>query len=308
MSWTAWQTKWRAPTLMGGIPLAPFYLDGNGYMRYLWYTGSSSMPTISHKTKIGYSIVVNGDECKPNYIYYNGFSGYVGSSYSVWYDPAYGWVAAPKSSLAVGAPLVETWQYVDPTDSSRGGHYYGSYFYTLKTGSDVGQAVGFGQTATAYGRGNLRGTTYNAISSYTLTLETAWEYWQTDADTTLYGKYSPLGTAEDDRYFGSPQWKRDDVEYCRKPNPAANGKFDYGSVAWNDDASKYVLGVYNSSAGWNESDSAPTPGSSWTLTFAKPEDSEATGSNITLEWDKWTLGSYTKNINVMRASSKWTSL
>lgn len=306
MSWTAWQTKWRASYLMGGVPYGPFYIDGTGYVRYLWYTGSRNTPTISHKSSIGYSLKINGSVvCKPNYIFYNGYAGYSsGTGYNIWYDYNFGWVL---SRNALGSPLYEAWYYRDPTNTSLGGYYYGPGFYTLNSSSGKGIALGLGQTVTAYGRGYYRGDVYGCTSSNTYTISTTWEYWQTSADTTFYGKYLPKGTASGNRYFGSPQWKNGTIFYCRKPSPVST-KYSYGSITWNNDAAKYVLGVYGSPAGWHESDSAPVPGSSWTFRFAKSEGSEAEGENLTLSWDNWVLGPYTKTINVMRASSKWTSL
>ena len=293
MSWLALQTKWRAPVHPGGAITEPLYINDD-YIRYLF----AGVPTISLKTKIGYSLTVNDAECLPDYIYYGGYTGFVGSTYHIWYDLGYGWVA---STLDAGTPLYEYFYHTNITPVA--GYYAGTSFYTIGTGSSVGTLPAFGSTLTAYGRGTLRGNAYGETSSNTLIIGTIWEYWQTGDAETLYGKYSPKGTASEDRYFGSPQWKNGTTKYCRTPT-AVSGKFDYGDIVWNDDTSKYVLGSYNSESGWHEASSAPTVESSWTLQFAKLPDSEAEGENITLEWDDWVLGTYTKNISVMRAS-KW---
>jgi len=286
MSWLALQTKWRAPVHPGGAITEPLYINDD-YIRYLF----AGVPTISLKTKIGYSLTVNGEICLPDYISYAGYMGFNGSTYHIWRDVTYGWVA---STLPIGSPLHEYWDRTDMDDITVGA-YNGTAFYS------VGIVPVLGNTATAHGRGILRGTVYAGISSNTLTIGTNWEYWQ--SSDVLYGKYSPKGTASEDRYFGSPQWKNGTTKYCRTPT-VVSGKFDYGDIVWNDDASKYVLGSYNSESGWHEASSAPTVESSWTLNFEKPEGSEADGENITLEWDDWVLGTYTKNISVMRAN-KW---
>jgi hypothetical protein len=239
---------------------------------------------------------VDGDVCIPNQISYGGYTGFVGATYNIWYDLWYGWVV---SKLPIGSPLYEYWQYDTPIQSTEGQHY-GSAFCSFA-------ALSFpqlGRTVDAYGQGTLNDSDYaGGTSTYKLTIGTTWEYWQTGDAETLYGKYSPKGEASEDIYFGSPQWKNGTTKYCRTP-ASVSGKFDYGDIVWNDDASKYILGSYNSVAGWHESSSAPSIESSWTLSFAKPEDSEAEGSSITLEWDDWALGTYTKTISVIRAS-KW---
>jgi len=295
MSWLALQTKWRAPLHPGGTIAEPLYINNDNYIRYLF----AGVPTISLRTKIGYSFTINDSECLPNYISYGGYTGFIGSTYNIWYDLGYGWVA---STLDVGTPLYEYFYYGSYGASI--GYYTGTSFYTIGTSSGVGTLPSFGSTLTAYGRGTLRGTTYGGTSTNTLSVGTAWEYWTTEGAEILYGKYSPAGTASEDKYMGSPQWKNGTTKYCRNPT-AVSGKFEYGSIVWNISASKYVLGTYNSVSGWHESSSAPTVESSWTLQFAKPEDSDAEGENITLEWDNWVLGTYSQSLYAVR-SSNWS--
>lgn len=293
MSWIALQTKWRAPTHPGGTITEPIYTNKDtGYVRYRW----NGISTISLPTKMGYSLLINGVELLPIQISYNGYIGFVGGAYKAWYHHWYGWVVVNYLQYPIFCPLLEYWDISDWDDASVG-TYLGMAFYSFSAPPALGDSV------IAYGRGILRGSVYGGTPTTTLTIETKWERWQTDAPTTLYGKHSPLGTATEDKYFGSPQWKNGTTKYCRTPT-AVSGKFDYGDIAWNDDAGKYILGSYNSLSGWHESSSAPIVESSWTLDFEKPEGSEVEGDDITLEWDDWMLGTYTKNIHAMRAN-KW---
>ena len=296
MSWTALQTTWRAPSHGGGKAIAgPMYINGDS-ISYL-YDGNRK---ISAKTHIGYSIKVGGLQSDPNWISCCGYTGFTGGGYNVWKDPNYGWVASP---LPLGTALLEYFNPTDPTVSLTVGSYVGDDFYTLGTAGGSGYFPALGASITAYGRGALRGSTYGGTSSNTLAITTQWDRWEPETAGKL-GKFLPQGDASGDKYFGLPQWKNVSETYTRSLAVDVNSKYSYGSISWNATASKYILGTYGSTAGWNEASDAPTSGSDWTLSFAKPDGSKVTGSNVTLSWDQYVLGTNTADIFVFRAC-KW---
>ncbi len=293
MAWSLIPTKLRMPTYPGAVIAGPVYLSSDKSLRsYLW----SGRRVISNK--YGYSIVVGGSASHNNLTYYRGgFCGFSGGTYNVWYDMQYGWVA---STLPIGSPIYEYWEYTDPTDTSKGGAYKGSAFYTLGSAYG-GNFPSLDATSTAYGRGSLRGTTEGAASSTTLEVSTTWQRWLSPSLSQPYGKYTAAGTASGDKYFGLPSWRLDKTVYVRS-SIKSDDHWSYGEIAWDSTAEKFVLGNYGSAEGWHEAASDPSSGSSWELSFAKPEDSDATGSSLTLAWADYVLGDDDVDIYVFRVA------
>ncbi len=264
----------------------------NGYSSFISYLWNGTRVITNTAIRgIGPSFEINTYNSIANWINYNGYTGFAGA-WNIWRDPTYGWVA---SQLAIGTPVIEYWQYTDPDHEELGGKYMGDAFYT-------GSFAAIGSSSSWVARGSLRGTTQGAYSGDPLAITTKFYRYTTD-ESGGYGKFTGTGGESGEIYLGVPQWTYDGNDYPRSAN-TISGKYTYGEISWNTVASKYVLGVYGSEDGWHQSSTYPTIGQSWTLLFAKPEGSEATGSNIILTWDKWVLGESTTDIYVCRAA-KW---
>jgi hypothetical protein len=284
MSWYVLQTKWRAPIHPLGVIAEPLILKG-AYISYL-YKGER----VISNTTIGPLLKVESSTLIPDWVSYAGYTGFVGG-YNVWYNNTYGWVA---STLPVGTAIVEYWEYIDPEDEELGGEYKGDSFYT-------GTIPALGTTKSWVARGSLRGTTLGGAEGTPIDVQTVWDYWKcSDGD---YGLFEPEGEASGTYYLGVPQWTYGGDNYPRSATKT-NDKYTYGEIGWSASSGKYILGSYGSELGWHESSSAPTIESSWTLQFAKLPESDATGSDITLAWDKWVLGTSQTSIYACRAS-RW---
>jgi len=301
MSWRERLTPMLLPPHPGGSFSGPLYTSNDGALHCYGFAGKRVI-----SSQFGYSIKAAGSVSTPNKISYSGYMGFSGGSYNIWLDPTYGWVA---STLAIGTALLEYFQPTDPSVSTTVGSYAGDAFYTIGSASGSGSLPSLGGSLTAYGRGSLRGSTYGGTSSSSIAVTTSWDYWQLSTGT--YGKFAPQNSASGYKYFGVPQWKKGETLYTRSISLDAHSKHSYGSISWVETATKdgepvtvqkFVLGTWGSDDGWNEASSAPSAESSWTLSFAKNEDSEAEGENATLSWNAWVLGEETMEIYSINAS------
>jgi hypothetical protein len=274
MSWLERLTPMRLPTHPGGAFATPLFTNDAGTLHCYSFAGKRVV-----SSQFGYSLTVGGSTAAPNCISYGGYMGFAGSSYNVWYDATYGWVA---SSLAIGSALVEYWAYTNPADTSQGGSYLGDAFYS-------GSFPALGGSASWTARGSLAGTTHGSYTGTAITVATSWSYWQLDSGS--YGQFAPQGTATGYKYFGLPQWQDSSSTLYTRSLSQTNSRYSYGAISYNSTAGKYILGTYGSVSGWNESSSAPTAGASWTLSFAVKDGSTATGSDIVLSWVGYVLGS-----------------
>jgi len=120
-----------------------------------------------------------------------------------------------------------------------------------------------------------------------------YERWESD---TRYGAYTAAGGATGTWAVGNATWTDGSGGTWTQRSDHSNGTkakdlhrpFSYfgGSselfLQWNATASAYVAGTYGSELGWWQNASAPVAGSAYTITFAVPEESEVTGSDIEL--------------------------
>lgn len=285
MKWTSLVTPVRLPTHPGGVLIGPLFQNDDATPLFCFsWNGKRVM-----STQWGYSLKVGSALSVPDGLGYRGYMGFTGT-YNFWVDPTYGWVA---STLPIGTALLEYWEWTDPTNTSLGGSYRGDAFYT-----GTFPALDGSQSWAA--RGSLRGTTSGSYGGTPITVTTGWDYWQLDSGT--YGEYIAKGNATGSKYLGSPQWANGSTLYTRSVSQTS-GHYSYGAIAWNSTASKYILGTYGSVSGWNESASAPTSGSSWTLAFAKPEGSTVTGSSVTLAYNGRVAGSETIDMFAVNAGT-----
>ena len=266
----------------GGAVGSDYYV-GYGSDAGLYLYAFAAKYTMAAQFGNGYK--VDGSALAPASAAIGGYIYFNGSGLYLFQDAAYGWVI--KASLA---PCLEYWEWTDPSNTSLGGSYAGSAFWTgsLPTSSNT----------TFLARGQQRGTVQNAYNGTAKTLSYFFDRWE--AKTTQFGEYEPKGAASGNKVFGVPQWANGSALYPRSI-ALVDGKFSYGAIAWNSTAGKYVLGSYGSASGWNESGSAPAAGSSWTLSFAKPEGSEATGSSVTLSWSGYIQGTETAKCYIQNA-------
>ena len=255
-----------------------------------------------------YVVNVNGTstELKPTLVNVNGFMSFQGGSYNLYYDYTWQWVV---TSSTAGMPQWEAYQYTDPGETSKGGQYIGTTFW-------YGGWIPYywsNSSLTMYMHGAGRGSDYNAMGS-AITLTAKWDYWQLDnpeMELSTEGVYQPKGNATGTKIVGTPSWQDMTVggKYPIYYRAASHAGYYYNAsryywkyfspagndIVWNNTANAYVLGTYNSSAGWWQSATGAVPGQDWTLTYTKPAGSKATGTNKTFAWRKYVLSAETEN-------------
>jgi hypothetical protein len=286
--------------------MSGFFIHSGG--EYVCFYNTSSGERIIASRTLGLSprIIIGGNTLIPDYTgaipNINGKIVYAASSgHYVWYSIEWGWVYTTGYPFQL---LSEYWNQVDPYLPDEGGVYGGSAFATI--GSATGMGIGgwsIASTTKAYARGSGRGTTYGGEGP---SLDVSFSFPRWLKSSTEYGLYEPTAGASGNLYFGCPRWSYSGTYYDRSPTQAYNGHYKYGTIEWDTDAGKFVLGTYGHESGWHEASSDPSSGSSWTLQFAKPEGSEAEGSNITLSWNSWVLGSLKNDTHVFRSEAKWS--
>lgn len=242
--------------------------------------------------EFGYSYVVNGSVMKPVARWMNGFCYFFGSTgYILEYIPTYGWCIIIPGTLDAGMPPFEKWVY-NGTDIYHGGYYIGDAFYT-------GTLPSLGGSSVFNARGGNRGTVQGAFSGTPVTVTTKWDYWQRDSETEpVCGIYKFKGvTTQDDKILGLPRFVDNlGQTYTRSLDrlPYPVSRYTYESIKYDTAVSKWILGTYNDSAGWLEGDE-PNINNPVTFTFCKPAESEITGENKTITFDKYVLGNNTKS-------------
>ena len=299
MSWTAYQTAPRIPTLLGDIKLYtatiyPIWRSEDGY--FLFYTQQEGWIISS---MFGMSFKIDDSIFYPTYNVYNKFPVYqrnniIGSE-GIYYDGTYGWVY--NIDTAIGYPCVEYWRsnniYEDPfgTGEYKGPRFYTGTIPTTYTSSNIWQARGFG-----------RGNVYGEYTGTPITIDTYFEYWK--AVDVYLGEYKPQGDATgDSKWFGNPQWKdQNNKVYIRSTNKISN-KYTYGDIYYDATNSKWIIGTYNNPTGWWEG-YEPIKNSSVIFLFKVPLNSELTGEDLTISFDQYVLGSDTQTIYLGEVS-RW---
>jgi len=217
-----------------------------------------------------------GDVFSPNYAIVNGQVFFESDGYYLFYDLAFGWIIKPNL-----APGYEKFACSDESDASTG-HYQGAEFWS----GELADGEIFNE------RGYERGSVQGLYAGSQITLSAYFPRFESDSQ---FGEYLAAGGESGSRFFGVPRWINGSAKYERSATKT-DGRYSYGSIRWIDAAGVYALGSYGSSKGWLQSASAPEPGSDWTLSFAAPDDSDATGSSVLLSWDAWAEGSETGEV------------
>ena len=87
--------------------------------------------------------------------------------------------------------------------------------------------------------------------------------------------------------MGLPRWRDNQGSYYVRSFNRIASHYTYGSIRY--ESGKWIIGTVNSSGGWWEG-KEPDKKFSVTFTFCKPEDSEITGSNLTLTFYDYVQG------------------
>jgi len=294
MSWTFHLTNLRLPTHPGGAIAGPVYVGAGSDEGYLLFKFAGAWKICD---KFGFDYVYGSYRLRPVYVNVGSYMYFKdsSSSWALWYSDAstggFGWVL----SQTPGKPPLEYW-------NSTSSAYAGDAFYT-------GSLPALNGTSSFTARGSLRGSTQGSYTGTAVTVSTRFDRWESSSQ---FGVYSAAGSASGTKTVGLPQWTDSSgVLYTRSLSKDSNSKYSYGDISWVESVTidgesvtvqKFILGTYGSSSGWHEASSAPVLGSSWTLAFSKPSDSEATGSDLVMTWVGYVKGENRSDIFMIEGS------
>ena len=126
-------------------------------------------------------------------------------------------------------------------------------------------------------------------------------YWLKESDVNSpYGVYKPHGDVSGQRVIGLPEWKDGyGLRYTRSMNKEKNGHYSYGFIHY--DKGKWLIGSVGDENGWYEGDE-PKVNQSTIFRFMKNDDSEVTGTNRTISFDKYVAGNEKQYIYIGEAA------
>ncbi len=221
----------------------------------------------------------------PLYQSINSVNYWEGGNYYLWYNGY--WII----SKTAGFGITEDWKWNNEDDHTEGGYYSGDEWYSSYSLPAVGESVVF------YPRGSKRGTTQNAYeSSNEIEVSASFDYWQySERGDAPAGIYAPMSDQSGNKIVGIPQWTdQDDTEYTRSLEKDDNGHYTYGTISYDKDNEKWLIGTYESNSGWWEGEE-PSISESVTFEFTINDDSNAEGDDIILEFDQYVIGDNTED-------------
>ena len=162
---------------------------------------------------------------------------------------------------------------------------YQPYEIEIESGTYTGDAfyTGYinGGTITFEPRGSLRNSGQPVVANI---VADGW------VSTTLCGIYTPIGAAQGNKVFGTPQWiDTNNKTYTR--SLTADPVYSYGDIVYYNDGhgvSTWIIGTYGSVSGWWEG-SEPQLQSS-VIFYEKDGSGESTGNTITVSFNQYVLG------------------
>lgn len=232
---------------------------------------------------IGYNIKMNGSRIlKPVFQDVNNCCYWTDNYYYLYSEPKFGWMLI-NGKFPGYTPM--EYQYRNDKGETLWG---GDNFYTGSFPSESGSRSF-----------SVRGALRNSSSNQPVTLEVEFNYWQKDSNiNSPYGVYYPHGNVTGERIIGLPEWNDHSQRYTRSLN-RENGYYRYGDIHY--DNGKWLIGSVGDANGWWEGDE-PQVNKSTIFRFMKNEDSEVTGSNKTISFDKYVAGNEKQYIYIGEAA------
>lgn len=209
-----------------------------------------------------YRLSVNGNEYRPVFSDINGHIYWDGYGY-IYFTRTYGWV---QCGLFPGYEPLETY-------GRETREYGGDSFYTFSAPpwSDDSEV-------TMTPRGRLR-------NGETKVLKAVWPRWVAKGYSE-FGEYEAAGGAEGVKILGLPRWRANGRDFIRSFSKK-DGHFTYGEVHYAN--GKWLIGDEGSAAGWHEG-SEPSKEGATVFAFRKPEDSDISGTDISLVFKDYVCG------------------
>ncbi len=248
---------------------------------YGFKTVSNSTRTISSQFLPSFSIdgmlfevapsLVNGRVC------YSTEAG----DYNLYYSAGYSaWVCA-GSSVAIGSDPVEESVKIDGQWVYVGDDFYTSSYLPSSEGS----------TRSFTPRGCNRSSGTAKTCSYVFP---RWTLGGSSDGCGVYTAVTASGTSGT-KIIGLPQFNLSTNEKVVRSVEKVSGYFTYGKISYV--SGKWVIGTVNSAVGWWEG-SEPNINGSVTFAFKKLSGSTVTGSDITVTFDRYVLGTETQKCYV----------
>lgn len=262
------------PTMMRS-PTIPGYVLQRGYWRgvsadegfLILYHGNSNLGNYIITQQLwSYQLKIDNNIFTP---IYNDVNGYIYWQYSSTYfycSKSYGWVL---SNVFPGYEPKEVY-------NSETHEFEGDSFHSGSVPS-----IGDGKYSYLQPRGTNRN---NGGSNKTVYF---WfPRWQS-TNGVLCGEYEPKCGKTGTKSVGLPRWRDNQGSYYVRSFNRIASHYTYGPIRY--ESGKWIIGTVNSPGGWWEG-KEPDKKSSVTFTFCKPEDSEITGSNLTLTFYDYVQG------------------
>ena len=263
------------------IPDIPNYSPPNGIWRgvgrdaglFAFASGSYDWGSyIMTNGDFVFSLLVDGRELRPQYSTINGYIWWSGAGH-VYNSLSYGWVYM-SGKFPGYEPIEENYSYDQDT-----GEYgaEGDSFWTFNRPpsgpDDEVELVG-------------RGSNYGGES---LSMTAKWKRWKSNREC---GVYEAQDGASGEKTLGLPRFRSNGYEYFTRSYEKTKGHYTYGRIKYSDTYGKWVIGEVGSGAGWHEGEE-PKVGGSVTFKFCRLEDSEATGSDISVSYVDHVIGDET---------------
>lgn len=305
--------------------------EGNLDNYYLWYAGAlpkgGSSSTIQNQwiisTSLDIQIIVDGIEATGCWYDYNGKRYWDTGSNYLWYDSSSSkWIISSK----LGCCITEEWYdgSGDSAEEAAGDEQNDNNYYIGDSWWESDTLEGL-----YIARGDQRGTIqgeYNGTPKKVKWELTAYrkkddEDLNTDSEgkSGIYQKFERTATVNPDdtvdetindvdEYIdvGCPQWvDQDDTTYTRSIEKDANGNYTYGDIHYNVSTGKWIIGVYNSTSGWYESNDKPELDTTTTVTFSREKTGDGSypgNYDLDISFDKYLLCTEENNLWIAEAA------